>query len=241
MTWVLVLLQMARNGWSSVAALRGGIILLGATLLTVTWLAGHTKDSSGQIALENALSALDSTRKIAAGHDTVYARLLAQKDVELRGALATAVRSRRDVARAQLAVRVHAPALDTTATHRGSVAASDDRSSLGDSLSFIGPPVEGVVRVSVRDSTFYWAAHLRPSPVDLTVAISCGETGPEAFVHGPQWVKNITISAGQVDPKVCHPAPSKFFSGVKTGVVVTVGAIVTVKIIQALAGKRGSR
>lgn len=204
-----------------------GLIVL--SLFSVTC-GSNSKD---RIALENLNAALDSTRAIAAKHDTVYARLLAQKDVQLTGALHDVARAQRDRPRAVVTVTGRGSVLDTTARHRFVDAGHGIRR---DSLLFTVPPILGRVDVAVTDSEMLWAAHLRPSPVNLTLALTCGPKGPEVLAKGPGWIST-SVEGGQVDPTVCHPKPSRWFAGVKTGVAITAGTYVAVKILGSILHK----
>lgn len=189
-----------------------------------------------RISRQNAEAALDVTRSISTRHGEVYARIIAQKDVELAGALREAAGQRDLRPVAGVGISLESQGLDTTATHpippRTVVSGSGDpggpegtevhpgERSLRDSLVVVGPPVEGVVGIELRDSTILWTARLKPSSIPLTLSLGCGERGPEAMVQGPIGVET-EIVRGQIDPKICNPPGTKFWTGVKYGAGIT--------------------
>lgn len=238
-------------------------IAVGLLLSLAFSLRGQDSARQERVARQNAEAALDSTRAIAAHHDTVFARLLAQKDVEFRGAVATAARLRRDKANLSARLAVSAPAVRTTATHRvdgpggvrdgavrgattgtgsGGATAPGDVSGTGasvtDSLVLSGPPVEGTVGVTVTPrpgaTQFDWDARLRPSPVDLEVGLGCGEDGPELLTHGPPFAR-VEIKSGEVDPDVCNP-PKVRVGLVRRGLEVVGGVAVVVGVVKVITG-----
>jgi hypothetical protein len=238
------------RGWTSLSPGARGFVagtaagLLLSTALWHGWRQAAEVARLEQVARQNAVAALDSTRKIAAGRDTVYARILAQKDVELAGALGAAARLRGDNARLQATLRIAGAGVDTSASHSvdagdsaGDIPGAAEGLAVADSLVLAGPPVEGTVSVTVTaqpDTTvrFDWNAKLRPTPVDLSLGLGCGEDGPELLADGPEWV-GVEIAPGQVDPAVCNP-PSARVGPVERGFqVVGVGAVV-VGIVKAL-------
>jgi hypothetical protein len=197
-----------------------------------------------RISRQNAEAALDSTRSISTRHGDVFARIIAQKDVQFAGALAEASEYRRLHPKLAVSVVVRGGTLDTSTTHTVPTGVGDRHAdglqpsnavhagpdgARSDSLVLAGPPVRGVVSVAVRDSTFFWAAHLRPSPIPLEIGLGCGKNGPEILAHGPSWVET-EISPGTVDPKVCNPPGSKFWTGVKYGIGTTAGITALVVI-----------
>lgn len=209
--------------------------ILGGLIVLTAFSGSCGSNRKDRIALENLHAALDSTRAITAKHDTVYARLIAQKDVELTGALRTVAHRQHDKPRAVVTVAVGGRGLDTTTSHTrtdvgGVEGSTGQHFSASDSLSLTAPPVVGTVKATVTDSTWLWSAHLRPSPVDLTLALTCGPNGPEVLAQGPSWVST-SIGTGQAASEVCHPKPSRWFAGVKTGVVVTSAVVVALKIL----------
>lgn len=213
--------------WSLLLAVAGFSMHLGSSL------------DYQKIATQNAVAARDSTRSISTKHGEVYARIIAQKDVELGGALATVAHLRRLHPVAALPLVITVGGVDTTATHgtvggNGQSAAGADSTGAGrsirDSLVFTPPPIGGVVTVDVRDSTIYWTARLKPAPVPLTLSLGCGKDGPEVTASGPSWVAT-EIKTGQVDPKVCNPPSSKFWTGVKWGAGITAVVVVAHSVL----------
>jgi hypothetical protein len=219
-------------------------ILAGLLLSAGISLLWPRHDPADRIALQNAKAALDSTRAIAAGHDTVFARLLAQKDVQIAGALGTVASLRGDNAKLSAKLVIVSAEHRTTESHSvpggdaGAGEASGSQSpSVSDSLVLSGPPVEGTVGVTVTaqpDTTlrFDWDARLRPSPVHLEVGLGCGADGPELTAHGPAWT-HVEIQPSEVEPGVCNPT-------MRVGVVrrglevvggVTVGALIVKGVV----------
>lgn len=187
---------------------------------------------SEKIARQNAEATRDSTRSISTKQGEVYARLLYQTQVELTGALASAahIRGLRPVA--QDGVTVVSRYADTVAVHRGRGSVPGNvqgDKAQQDSLQFFGPPVSGVVSVTVKDSTFFWSAHLRPSPVPLALSIGCGKDGPEFTATGAPWV-SVLIDPGSVEPRVCNP-PKIHRSIVEKGLTATGAVFVIVKVV----------
>lgn len=223
-------------------------LVVGLTALSLSCGTSANTARLERIGKQNAEAALDSTRKLTSGHDTVYARLIAQKDVELAGALRKVASSQGTKPRAVVTVTIGGRGLDTTASHRvqrpsglpvGNELGDGRRAgpnTLRDSLRLPGPPVEGVVTATATDSIWLWSARLRPSPVNLTLAITCGKKGPEVLAHGPDWI-GTSVDAGQVDPTVCNPKPSRWVNGFKSGVVVTAGTYVVFRVVRFLLQK----
>jgi hypothetical protein len=188
-----------------------------------------------KVSKQNAEAALDTTRSISTKQGEVYARLLAQKDVELAGALASAAHQRGSKPVAQVGVVTKPRGVDTAATHLLPGANETDPGVRGsavrsDSLVLKGPPVVGTVAVLVDTSAIHWTAKLRPSPVPLSLSVGCGKSGPELTASGPDWVET-EIKPGQIDPKVCNPPGTKFWTGVKWGGGVALGSVVLLKIL----------
>lgn len=217
-------------------------LVAGLLLSTAFSLFGSDSARKERIARQNVEAALDSTRKILANHDTVFARLLVQKDVELSGALRTAASLRGDNAKLSAKLALRGAEQHTTESH---TVGGDDTplpavqggdggtgESVTDSLVLAGPPVEGTVGVTVTAQAdtslrFHWDARLRPSPVDLEVAVGCGKDGPELTAHGPPYL-SVDIERGEVDPKVCNPAVS--IGPVSKGLR-AVGAVAVVAVV----------
>ena len=239
------------------AALPGGIkgftsgILAGVLLSVAFSLAWPRHDPSDRIALQNAKAALDSTRTIAAKHDTLFARLLAQKDVEFSGAMGAVASLRRANAKLSAKLDVVSAEQRTTATHTvgggqtpggGTAPGTDglgEALRVSDSLVVAGPPVEGTVGVTVTTQSdsvrFDWDARLRPSPVHLEVGLGCGKDGPELVANGPDFA-HVEIQPSEVKPEVCNPS-------VRVGVVrkglevvggVTVGVLAAKGIVSLI-------
>lgn len=240
--WLLVIGRIT-GFWRGLAPRTQAFVMgLVAGMIALSLLCGFWphKSQAPQIAAENAAAALDSTRAYYAKHDTIYARLLAQKDVQLAGALRDVASQRSDKPRAVVTVTARGRGVDTTATHVSGDVVSPSRPIPGtrtDSLVLAGPPVEGVVSATVTDSTWYWRAKLMPSPVDITLALTCSKTGPEVLASGPPWI-SASIGSGQVDPKVCHPTPSRWANGFRAGVVFTGTAYVVFRVVKSLLSKR---
>lgn len=208
--------------------------LAGMALSAAISLAWPRHDPADRIALQNAKAALDSTRALAAKHDTLFARLLAQKDVEFTGAMAEVAKQRGDNAKLNAKLSVSGSVSHSTASHvvRGSErgrkdsgdgaggvpsgkstsgATSVQRDMVGDTLVLpVGQSVQGTVGVTVTaqpDTTlrFDWDARLRPSPINLEVGLGCGQDGPELLANGPPWT-HVEIQPSEVAPEVCNPA-----------------------------------
>lgn len=212
----------------STVRLLGAGVIAGVILSAV---ACPSNDHAKEIALQNALAALDSTRKIAAGKDTVAARLLAQRAVALTGALREVTKLRKANAKLESQLVIATRPIDTTSTHQ--VPPSAIRR---DSLTLAGPPVTGVVSVAIDSTAIRWAARLRVTPVPLDVVVGCGKSGPEVFVHGPAWI-DTQIGPGQVDPAVCHGTASRFGSGFRWGIAATAGGYVVFRIAKSLLAR----
>jgi hypothetical protein len=233
--WLTSILGSVTGIWRGLPARWQGFILgtvVGATVLSLS--CGTSYKRAETIALQNALAATDSTRKLSAHKDTVYARLLAQKDVQLAGALASVARKQGDKPRAVVTVTARGRSLDTTATHV-STGGGGRGIARSDSLVVAGPPVQGVVKATVTDSTWLWSARLRPSPVDITLAITCGKKGAEILGTGPPGVPwSIGYKDGVVDPTLCNPKPSQFGRGVRTGVLLTGATYVVLRLFHVI-------
>jgi hypothetical protein len=241
--WLTSILGSVAGVWRGLPARWQGFILgtvVGVTVLSLS--CGTSYKRAETIALQNALAATDSTRKLVAHRDTVYARLLAQKDVQLAGALASVARKQGDKPRAVVTVTARGRSLDTTVSHpRGNFCCrtvphdSVSRPWQRDSLVLPGPPVQGVVTATVTDSTWIWSARLRPSPVDITLAITCGKKGAEILGTGPPGVPwSIGYKGGVVDPTLCNPKPSQFGRGVRTGVLLTGATYVVLRLFHVI-------
>lgn len=216
--WILA---KAAGLWRSLSpAVKGFVVGIAAGLLLSAAFSHFGQDSARKerIARQNVQAALDSTRKILAHHDTVFARLLVQKDVELSGALRTVASQRHYNAKLSAKLALRSAERHTTESHTqpgdlaGGAVGNDPPVSVSDSLHLAGPPVEGTVGVTVTaqpDTTvrFAWDARLRPSPIDLSVGVGCGKDGPELIANGPPYL-SVGIDKGEIDPKVCNPLPS---------------------------------
>lgn len=232
--WLTLITGRIVSIWRGLPSGVKGFILgtvVGTTLLSVSCSGWRTAATKERIAAENLKASLDSTRALSAEHDTIFARLIAQKDVELAGALAKAAKKQGDKPKSVVGVKVTGTEVRADTSHKQA------SGPIADSLVLSKPPITGVVKATVKDSTWFWSARLRPSPVDVTVAVGCGKAGPEVLVDGPDWA-TVNIGANStVSPNVCHQSPSKWWSGFKSGVVVSGATYVAIRVVGSILTK----